>query len=184
MDRNIHVLENMLTEEQCTAFREMYEQHAGNTTNYDYNRTPVVHYENLRGREEQRKLMLQVIELGVFTVQRLFERPQERAEAAFLARISRGHVHIPHIDNAKPDGTPNHTPQRTYSSLFYLNSDFQGGEIRFPNHHVSIKPKAGMFIAFPSSPPYLHYVAAVESGFRYSLPVWYSDRPQNAMRLL
>ncbi len=47
---------------------------------------------------------------------------------------------------------------RDVSFLFYLNSEFGGGELEFPELGLTIKPKKGMMIAFPS---YKEYVQAV-----------------------
>jgi hypothetical protein len=57
-----------------------------------------------------------------------------------------------------------------FSLVTYINDDYEGGEISFPNHNVTIKPKAGSLIMFPSQEPYIHEVKPITSGTRYMSP--------------
>jgi hypothetical protein len=57
-----------------------------------------------------------------------------------------------------------------FSLVAYINDDYEGGEINFPNHNVTIKPKAGSLIMFPSQEPYIHEVKPIVSGTRYMSP--------------
>jgi hypothetical protein len=50
------------------------------------------------------------------------------------------------------------------SMLFYINDDFSGGELYFPELNFEYKPKAGNFITFPSHIKYVHGVRAVGAG--------------------
>jgi hypothetical protein len=59
------------------------------------------------------------------------------------------------------------------ASILYLNDDYEGGEIVFPNQGLSLKPKAGDFIAFPGNKNYPHGVKEIFSGERYTAPAWY-----------
>jgi Rps23 Pro-64 3,4-dihydroxylase Tpa1-like proline 4-hydroxylase len=44
-----------------------------------------------------------------------------------------------------------------YTMLLYLNDNYEGAKIGFPQFGISLKPKAGSFIIFPSR--YMHEVA-------------------------
>ena len=57
-----------------------------------------------------------------------------------------------------------------FSLVAYVNDDYEGGEISFPNHNITIKPKAGSVIMFPSQEPYIHEVKPITSGTRYMSP--------------
>jgi hypothetical protein len=57
-----------------------------------------------------------------------------------------------------------------FSLVAYINDDYEGGEISFPNHNITIKPKAGSLIMFPSQEPYIHEVKPIASGTRYMSP--------------
>jgi hypothetical protein len=59
----------------------------------------------------------------------------------------------------------------TISAVIYLNDDYEGGEIEFIRHGLTIKPKAGDIIIFPSNYVYEHASLEVKSGVKYSVVV-------------
>jgi hypothetical protein len=65
--------------------------------------------------------------------------------------------------------TDNHIP-----TLIYLNDDYEGGEISFATHDITIKPKVGDLLIFPGNMHYAHEVKEVISGTRYTLPIWFT----------
>lgn len=73
------------------------------------------------------------------------------------------------------------TPERSMTLLMYLNDDYEGGEIEFPNIRsengapLKIKPVAGTAIAFPSHELYAHRVLPTTSGTRYVVSRWFDD---------
>ncbi len=70
----------------------------------------------------------------------------------------------PHADGY--DGNTN----LAFSLVAYINDDYEGGEINFPDHNITIKPKKGSLIIFPSQVPFVHEVKTVISGDRYMSP--------------
>jgi predicted 2-oxoglutarate/Fe(II)-dependent dioxygenase YbiX len=78
-----------------------------------------------------------------------------------------------HYDGATVSG-------RALSAVIYLNDDYAGGEIEFPNFKVKIKPEKGMLILFPSNYAYRHIAHPVLEGTKYSLVTWIHDRPLNS----
>ena len=62
--------------------------------------------------------------------------------------------------------------ERDVSFLFYLNDQYGGGELEFTDLGLTIKPKKGMMIAFPSYKDFAHKVHPVTWGHRYSLVSW------------
>jgi len=62
--------------------------------------------------------------------------------------------------------------ERDVTFLLYLNDDYTGGELEFPDWGVTFKPKAGTLIAFPSYIEFSHQVRPVTSGERYNLVSW------------
>ena len=62
--------------------------------------------------------------------------------------------------------------ERDVSFLFYLNDQYGGGELEFYDLGLTIKPKKGMMIAFPSYKDFAHKVHPVTWGHRYSLVCW------------
>lgn len=70
-----------------------------------------------------------------------------------------------------------HTDEMTgahISGVLYLNDEYSGGELSFPNQGFSIKPEAGSMIIFPSTMPYIHDPQPAHGAERYICPVfWY-----------
>ena len=62
--------------------------------------------------------------------------------------------------------------ERDVSFLFYLNDQYGGGELEFTDLGLTIKPKKGMMIAFPSYKDFAHKVHPVTWGHRYTLVSW------------
>jgi hypothetical protein len=61
-------------------------------------------------------------------------------------------------------------PRLLRAVIFYINDDFNGGELYFPKQNFEYRPVAGDFITFPSSDDYLHGVKKVQPGpNRYAL---------------
>jgi hypothetical protein len=64
--------------------------------------------------------------------------------------------------------------ERALSMVFFLNDNFDGGELEFPYFDTKITPTAGTLVLFPSNFPYSHIAHPVEGGTKYSLVTWYS----------
>lgn len=62
--------------------------------------------------------------------------------------------------------------ERDISIILYLNDDYEGGQIEFTELQLTIKPKAGMLLAFPSYLEFEHKVHPVTNGTRYSIVSW------------
>lgn len=61
-----------------------------------------------------------------------------------------------------------------YSCYIYLNDDYEGGEIFFPDYGIEIKPSAGSIIMFPSGTLYRHGVREVFLSNRYTLGMYFT----------
>lgn len=75
----------------------------------------------------------------------------------------------PHSDNSDAEGTPNAFEINKYVAILYLNDDYTGGEIFFPEHNITIKPKAGSLMVFPGGVENMHGVKKILSGCRYTM---------------
>jgi Rps23 Pro-64 3,4-dihydroxylase Tpa1-like proline 4-hydroxylase len=66
----------------------------------------------------------------------------------------------------------------TVSSVMYLNNEYEGGELYFPNFDLRIKPDYGDIILFPSTFIYSHASLPVVSGTKYAAVTMfdYNDR--------
>jgi hypothetical protein len=61
---------------------------------------------------------------------------------------------------------------RRVSTVYYLNDDYEGGELCFPQFNIELKPEKGDMVVFPSSYVYSHNVNPVTSGNRFSIASW------------
>jgi hypothetical protein len=59
-----------------------------------------------------------------------------------------------------------------FAAILYLNDDFTGGQTFFEGIEFTGSPKTGRLIAFPGR-RIRHGVRRVDSGTRYTLPLWF-----------
>lgn len=98
-----------------------------------------------------------------------------------LRKYSTGDDFAPHYDSeAMVLGKPDRLPQYLPSDLvpvglieiainIYLNDDYSGGELFFPELDLEIKPKPGQLVMFPGGHEFKHGVKEVLSGDRYTM---------------
>ena len=98
-----------------------------------------------------------------------------------LTRWQEGSEMSPHSDNSWPDGSIEAHPTsfRTWSGVYYINDDYGGGEIYFPELDWNFKPKADTLLMFPSTSRYIHGVNKVTGGTRYTVACWYTNQYQH-----
>lgn len=60
-----------------------------------------------------------------------------------------------------------------FAAIYYINDDYEGGQINFMDHNLKIKPKANSFITFPSNSDYWHEVLENTGKERYSSTLWF-----------
>tara|TARA_Y100000022_G_scaffold199781_1_gene213125 strand:- start:1056 stop:1628 length:573 start_codon:yes stop_codon:yes gene_type:complete len=78
----------------------------------------------------------------------------------------------PHTDNEDDPDIGEYLNQRHWSSVCYLNDDYDGGHTIFPDHNRVIVPEVAKVIFFPST--YLHGVTRVSGGDRYTIASWFT----------
>lgn len=63
-----------------------------------------------------------------------------------------------------------------FSTMIYLNSNFDGGELYFPHYdNLHIKPEENMMICFKGDSNHMHGVEKVTSGIRYTLSLFWTE---------
>lgn len=89
-----------------------------------------------------------------------------------------GQLQMPHADKELHEGEhrgkPNDFPYYDIAGLFYINEDYEGGELYFPNQGIQFKPKAGAAYFFPGDMNYIHGITPIESGLRYTVPFFWT----------
>jgi len=76
-----------------------------------------------------------------------------------------GQKFVNHVDDHKDY-------HRRMSTIYYINDNYEGGEIVFPRFGITYKPAANDFLVFPSTYVYNHSVLPVKSGERYAVVSW------------
>lgn len=92
------------------------------------------------------------------------------ADSWTLLRYEPGNMFHDHFDDAPHYG-------RIVSVTVMLNDDYEGGELVFKNHDITITPKAGTIVVFPSTYAFFHRVNPIIRGNRQSAVRWYTYSP-------
>jgi hypothetical protein len=195
---NIVELENFMTEEEKTTLYEFVKTN----TDWDYTETiindaGVVIYDASYWEDR----VASATTLGTYHkhIYDLIENLQQRlkvvvdkffsvdafASGPTVVKWNKGQYQLPHADKelhkyeewgGHPDleGTPNDFPFYDIASLFYINDDYEGGELYFPEQGIQFKPKAGAAYFFPGDRNYVHGVSEVLSGTRYTCPFFWT----------
>lgn len=73
-----------------------------------------------------------------------------------------------HVDDYSQEGKSS-----LMSAVMYLNDNYEGGELSFPDQKVAIKPTAGSIVIFPSVAPFYHQSMPILSGNKYMVPAFW-----------
>lgn len=85
-----------------------------------------------------------------------------------------------HSDNTDEHGKSGAFTRSRYAGFLYLNDDFQGGLLKFPNQNIEIKPQAGMLAVFDGGFNNMHEVTLITKGVRYTIGSFWDDREEDA----
>lgn len=171
----IHVIENYIDAEDAeiliaemqnpseqNQYPEYYSKRFGGTS-LPYNKRVMdilIKYGN-KANEEQRRLNGYLHDIYVF-----------KGFGSWWAEGKKGDLHI---DAQGPE------PWIEWSTVIYLNDDFEGGNIYFPNQNVVYAPKKYSAVFFPSAgTEYVHGITTVTKGNRYTALYMHTSLPQNA----
>lgn len=109
-----------------------------------------------------------------------FFKVKVRPTGQTIVKWPPGYYQLPHADkelHSGPDaGTPNDFPNYDIASLFYINDDYEGGELYFPQHdNFTLKPKAGSMLIFSGTIDNMHGINEVTNGTRYTHVTFWSN---------
>lgn len=85
-----------------------------------------------------------------------------------------------HSDNTDEHGKSGAFTRSRYAAFLYLNDNFEGGLLKFPDQDISIQPKVGMLAAFDGGFNNMHEVTLITSGVRYTIGSFWDDREEDA----
>lgn len=79
----------------------------------------------------------------------------------------------PHADAEQCiDGVWKRVTNRHITMLLYLDENYTGGELTFPDYGITMNPKIGQLLVFPSNRWYIHGVEPLVGGNRRVLVCW------------
>lgn len=96
-------------------------------------------------------------------------QPSLYSDLINFARWPEGYELQPHADSENPGGIEHPFPWRDFATVIYLNDDYEGGEIYFPNLGIELKPTPRTLIIFPGTLFFLHGVRRVTKGSRQTI---------------
>jgi hypothetical protein len=196
--KNIVSLENFMTEEEQRTLYEFAKQNK----NWDYTETiiddeGVVIYD--ASYWEDRVASASTLDKYSKNIYTLIETLQKRlkievdkffnvdafATGPTVVKWNQGQYQHPHADkelhkyekwggSPEVEGKPNDFPFYDIAGLFYINDDYEGGELYFPEQGIQFKPKAGAAYFFPGDKNYIHGVTEITSGTRYTCPFFWT----------
>ena len=104
-----------------------------------------------------------------------YKRTLKTLETPHILRYRVDSYYRPHADSDQlnPDTQRwEKIHDRDLSLLIYLDDDYDGGELAFPNFDFRLRPHAGMLVIFPSDCRYLHGAMPVTRGVRHAIVSW------------
>jgi len=84
-----------------------------------------------------------------------------------------------HSDNTDEKGNTGPFARSRYAAFLYLNDDFEGGILKFPNQNIEIKPETGLLAAFDGGFNNMHEVSLITKGIRYTIGSFWDDREES-----
>lgn len=179
-------VKNFLTKEQCdyvlAAVNDIVENHSNDETLIGYSNdgnvnskdAPFIFVNNLPD-EPLHKLFEDVNNRATRLYEELYGH-DPLVSYIYLGTINGmgvGRGMAVHADNT-PGLTGNvDTP---HGMVLYINDDYEGGELYYPELRIVMKPAAGDLVIHPGTPEYAHGVSPVTSGMRYATTA-FSKKP-------
>jgi hypothetical protein len=160
---NIQYIENVLSEEEHKILLE----YAKNAQSWKEQPWKAITIESENLPEYVLEILNKVFQLVYKKSVELYDvaiNPFHKS-ALHIVKFVEGFHLGPHVDTLSSEG--NHI-----ASVYYLNDDYTGGEINFPDHKLKIKPKPNSLIIFPGNENYLHEVRKIVGNNRYSSAMW------------
>tara|TARA_B100000427_G_scaffold250267_1_gene213493 strand:+ start:516 stop:1079 length:564 start_codon:yes stop_codon:yes gene_type:complete len=78
----------------------------------------------------------------------------------------------PHVDNEFDREYDRHLTERDFTTICYLNDDYEGGHTFFPELDIECVPERGKVVFLPST--LLHGVTAISGNDRYTIATWFT----------
>jgi len=94
-------------------------------------------------------------------------------EGASVLKYEIGAENPYHLDNSNIDNSGNVTQIKPWqrTAIIFLNDNFNGGVLVYPNQQFTIKPTAGLMLIAPAGAKFPHFVTKVLENSRFVLVI-------------
>lgn len=171
-----YILEDFISEPECNIIINFAEKHLELFDNSHQNNPfwdkRVINVKDFK--DPNIKDLLVHINKNVGETVKMLCGEQVYPDTLQIVRWIRGYELNPHADKENPNGDPHPFPWRDFATLVYLNDNYVGGEIHWPNKNKEMKPKKGSLVIFPGTLEFLHGVRETTEGTRYTMPSFFT----------
>ena len=169
-------LPNILDRDTCEEFIEFYENnpHLRQTDDAQQRFNGCTLQTQFMAEPMGRKIRAVTSRLLTKAAQ-FYHLPEVYLDYQTINRWDAGQEMPMHADNVDQERNPHwYCSWRDYSSVLYLNHDYEGGETVFKHQQQRAVPTQGTAILFPATYGYTHGVSEVLTGKRYTLSSWFT----------
>tara|TARA_R100001244_G_C5168673_1_gene131562 strand:+ start:3031 stop:3555 length:525 start_codon:yes stop_codon:yes gene_type:complete len=161
-----HIIENFISEKDAKQFIDFFNTNENLCNDVEEeHKHRNIHYDDIKNEKIKNLLDYYAIKNSIF-IDHLFKTKTTLWQTMRLCRWNEGETMALHIDRNVKSRTNN----MDYSSLLYLNDDYEGGELIF-NTEI-LKMKKFSCIVFESD-IHIHGVRKILKNKRYTIPSWY-----------
>ena len=107
--------------------------------------------------------------ISEFSKQANIEKPLY-IDSLHIVRWTEGYELHPHADSEETNGDPHPFPWRDFGTVTFLNDDFEGGMLHYPNKNgLEVPANVGYSAIHSGSIDCLHGVTKITKGVRYTI---------------
>ena len=168
---NIFLYSNLFSKDECKSYIEYLDS--------DYAKVNETNCDNIRSVKfdepiAQNKSKINQHEVNLLTNKMKYITENAHNISAKMTTIhsliwETGAFGNDHSDDSDVDGSDIGRSQHKFATILYLNDEYEGGELIFRDHGISLKPKAGSVVSFPGGIKNIHRISDVTSGTRYNV---------------
>lgn len=167
---NIYIYRNFLTPERCKDYINFFESNSNFWGNTIYNVYGMGLDLPLRFNENSiLKKDIEFIEDSFTKITIDAHQTSVSLNEIHASKWETGSSGGYHADDSDLDGNDNGGTHNVFSTILYLNDDYDGGEVYFKNQNISLKLDAGTVVSFKGDLSHVHKINEVLDGTRYNI---------------
>ena len=175
LDPEIYYIKNILSEEDLKTLQEFVKNDdnwasAAYSKGHDNYERPEVNMKSLESSAQ-----IEAIYLKIFTNFIIPAEPDLNIDISPIAHrtLSKQTSHLGSSWSMMPHVDERADPKIKKGLIYYINDDFEGGEIVYINKKIRHKPIANSMVVHSATPEYEHGVGLVNEGTRYFMTNFY-----------